>query len=881
MIGPARLMRRLLSLLRAGHRDAELDEELRFHIEMEASRLREEGHSAGDALAIAWQRFGDATRVREATRDSRGVRYVEDLWHDLRFAARSLARHRVFTTVAVLTLAIGIGATTAIFGAVYGVMLAPLPYADSDRIMTLWQSSTTTVGTRDEVAVANFLDWQQRQRTFTAIAAAEPYSLDYVGPEGPERFQNAVVTESFFDILGVAPLLGRTFTPEEFTAGRNGVAVLSERLWRTRFAADSTIVGRTIVLDSTPIVVVGIMPSSVELPHGEQLWTPKVFRPDERTSRQAAYYSVLGRLAPGMTIAAANADMQRVARELATEYPATNATSSIDVVPLAEVMFGETRQSLWLLLGAVAFVLLIACANVASLQLAQALRRQRELAIRAALGAGSGRLGRQLLTESLLLSVIGGAAGVIVAVWGIRSIRLLAPVNLPRVEELSINGTVLLFAAGMSIVAAMIFGAFPVLHARRTRILEVIVSAGGGGATHAGARRRLQRLLVGGEVALALTLLVGAGLLVRSFTSLLSVDRGFDPHGVVNVTLQAWGYYPTGAHRIAFVDEATRRLGGLPGVQIAGVTSALPLSVPIGAERTGMIIEGQSAVSDQERPVVRVAAITRDYPAAVRMPLRSGRGFETTDNAGSAPVALVNEALAQRFWPGESAVGKRVTFRFQSAPLERTVVGVVGNVRHDGLQNSAAPAVFVPHAQAPTGALQIVVRTSGDMAAAQRAIRAELAAMNGVMPLSEITSLDVRLSDSLRERRFHLGLLGAFSLTALVLAAIGIYGVMNQLTSERTREIGVRVALGARAADVVMMVLRQGMSIALLGLAAGVAVAMAATRLMTSMLFDVQPLDPMTYLLSITVIIIVASTASFVPAWRAARVNPTTVLRSD
>jgi putative ABC transport system permease protein len=350
---------------------------------------------------------------------------------------------------------------------------------------------------------------------------------------------------------------------------------------------------------------------------------------------------------------------------------------------------------------------------------------------------------------------------------------------------------------------------------------------------------------------------------------------------VVNVTLQAWGYYPTGAHRVAFVEEASQRIRALPGIEAAGMTSSLPLSVPIGMERTGITIEGQPAVTEQERPVVHVAAISSDYPEVLQIPLKAGRMFDERDHSTSGPVAMVNEAFVRRYWAGQAPLGKRVTLRFQGPPAERTVVGVMGDVRHSGLHSDAAPAVFVPHAQAPTGAVQLVARTSGDVVLAQRSIRAELSKMNGAMPLSEITSLEARMSDSLRERRFHLGLLGAFSLTALLLAAVGIYGVMNQLTSERTREIGVRVALGARANDVVWMVLRQGMSIASAGLVAGLLIALASTRLMSGMLFQVEPLDAFTYVGALTVIVLVAGCASLIPAMRAAATNPVTVLRSD
>lgn len=853
-----------------------MDDELRFHLDMEAAKYVARGMDEAGARQRAVRDFGGVARYRDETRDAHGIRPLEDFARDLRVGLRALARQRGFAAVSILTLAIGIGGTTAVFGAVYGILLAPLPYASQDRLVTVWQTNTKTGATREEVSPANFLDWRQRSRTFAYLAVAEPWSLDYLSPDGPDRLSTAAVTEGFFDALGARPLLGRTFLPEESKAGRNQVVVLSEGAWRTRFGADSSLVGRTMVLDSIPMTVIGIMPRAVDFPHGEQAWIPKVFREDELQLRSGAYYTAVGRLRDGVSLDAAQRDMASIAAELGRLYPATNASSGVNLVPIAESMVGGARNALLILLGAVGFVLLIACANVASLQLAQSMRRRRELAVRAAMGAGRERLARQLLAECLLLGLIGGAAGVVLAHWGIAGIRALAPTDLPRLDELRTSPAVLLFAFGVSLLTALVFGLAPAIDAGRLRLTETL-SSGGRTATTARARRRAHSGLVIAEMALALVLLVGAGLLARSFATLLRVDRGFRADHVLVVTLQAWSYYPTGPARAAFVREATSRLAALPGVRGVGMTSSLPLSYPIGAERARFAVEGQPAAAG-EIPSVHVSAITPEYFATLDIPLREGRLMTATEDAGHVPVTVVNEAFARRYWPDGNALGKRVSFGFMGPAVVREVVGVVGNVRHDGLARDPRASVFIPHAQGPTGAIHLVIRTAAQPATMQRAVRAELATLNGVMPLSNVTTLDALLASSLRERRFHLALIGSFSLTALLLAAVGIYGLMSHATSQRTQEIGVRVAVGARSGQVVWMVVRDGAVLALTGVGLGVLGAIGLTRLLRGMLFEVTPLDPLAFGLAVAGLLGAAMLACWLPARRAAAIDPVRAL---
>lgn len=874
MLSLSGVLRKLRFFLQPRALERDLDDEIRFHLEMEEATHLRAGKNADEARVLALRSFGVVERYKDESREALGLQFFDDLKRDIRFAARTFARRPGATTITVLTLALGIGATTAIYGAVYGVLLAPLPYSDSERIITVWQRDDRIAGSREEMSAPNFLDLKERNHTFASIAAAEPYSLDYESPDGAVRFRNARVTEEFFPILGTAALHGRTFQRGDYVAGRDRVVVLSHRLWSQRFQSDSSIVGRTLVLDSVPQKVVGIMPRGFELPRREDTWSPKIFTEAERQNRAAAFYTVFGRLRPNASLQSAERDLKGIASQLAREYPRTNARVGMSLVPLPTEILGGARKALLVLLGAVVCVLLIACANVANLQLAAAVRRQREFAIRTAIGAGRTRLIRQLLTESLLLAALGAAAGIVLAQLGIAAIRLVAPPDLPRIEQLSLAGPVLWFGLGLTVVTALLFGLAPIVRATRLN-LQQNLAADSPASTTGVHKRRLGSALVVAEVALALVLLVGAGLLGQSFASLLQVERGFRSEGVAAATLQAWSYYPTRAARIGFVKEATGRLAGLPGVESAAMTSSLPLSDRIGQESSGLTVDGIQSEKD-----VRVAASTPNYFATLRIPVRRGRIFGPQDDSASLPVAIVNEALARQYWPAGNPIGRRITFAFQGPPVTREIVGVVGNVRHDGLHADPPPTVFIPHAQAPTGAVHLVVSARrGNAEQIVPAIKRELSAMNRAMPVSDVVTLDSLLDSSLRERRFNLSLLTAFALAALVLATVGIYGVMSGLTSERTHEIGIRMALGADAVAVLMMILRQGLQVAAVGVAIGLFGAVVVTRLLKDMLFDVTPLDPVTFLFGVAVLLAVAALACLVPANRAARLDAAQALR--
>ena len=873
-----RLLRRLRALFSTTTLDEDLDDELRFHLEMETAKRVNAGMDERSARESARRDFGGVSRHREAARDARGVRPIEDFFKDLRVGARTLAKQRTYAVVAILTLGIGIGATTALWTAVYRVLLAPYPFAHAERIVTVWETNRRNAAARTGVAPGNFLDWRARVRSFDLLAAAEPYSFDWIGPDGPEKFETVLVTEDFFPLQGLRPVLGRAFVRDEFVPGKENVVIMSEALWRNRFGADSSLVGRAIVFDSVPRVVVGIMPEAALAPFDAVVWAPKIMRPDEATSRTSGYWQVGGRLAAGISIQQAQAEMDAVSAQLATEYPATNRNAGAVIVSLRDSIAGSVRTSLLVLLGAVAFVMLIACLNVANLQLAESIRRKRELAVRTAIGAGRGRLVRQLLTESLLMSFVGATLGLFVAYVGISMIRGFVPADLWQLQHLRLDAPALLFALTLAVISAVAVSVMPVIAAGRIHLSEALAS---GGRFAGPARRQASKLLVVSEVALALVLLIGAGLLLRSLSRLVATESGFSANGVVVATVQAWGYYPTPTHRAEFGRRAVERLRALPGVESVGLTSSLPLDWPIGLERVRLQVEGRAVPPGDELPAVHAVAVGGDYFNALRISVDGGRALAPTDDAGSPFVAVVNRAFVRRYFGDESPLGKRVTFGFMSAPLPREIIGVVGDVRHQGLHADPSPSVFIPHGQGPTGAIHLVVRSATDAAVLQRAVRQELKAMNGAMPLSQVTTMEALLGRSLRQRHFQLGLFSAFSVIALVLSAIGIYGVMSRATSERTHEIGVRIAVGARATDVRWMVLRNGGALAVAGVIVGIAMAFLLTRYMAGMLFGVTPLDPFTYIGAAAVLLIAALLASGLPAWRASAVDPVVALRND
>jgi len=872
-------------------REKDIVDELSEHLELRYAELRDRGVDETEALALVRAELlhddalADFMRpLRQANVPPRTplpvgaprARLLADLRQDLRYALRQLAKSPGFTAVAVLTLALGIGANTAVFSAIDAILLKPLPYPDADRIVTVWQREQG--GTeRDLAAPGNFLDWRERSTSFEALAAAEPYSHGYLAPDGPVTLRSWVVTENFFDVVGVPPLLGRTLRPGDNQRGeaRARAVVLGYGLWQRRFGGDPGIVGKALTLDGESVTVVGVMPARFEFPVGRDMWVPRTYEGWEPRNRTARFWHVVGRLKPGVGIATAAAELDAIAAQLATENPRTNPNSGIAVVPLAEHLAGRAPRTLFLFLGAVGLVLLIACVNIANLLLARAAQRQQEFAIRATIGADRRRILKQTITESLLLGVLGGACGLAIAALGLAVFEPVPVASVPHAPAPGLDARAFLFASALALGSALLFGLVPALQIARNAGLRGRLQ---GGTSSTPAARRFRGALVVAELALAMVLLVGAALLLRSFAAVLDVDRGYRTDNVLAMSVQAWEYYPEPAQRRLFVEQTLARIEELPGVAAAGVTSSLPLAEDIGGDTATFTIVGRPEADAGGSLGAHAAAVTAGYFRTLGIPLRAGRLFAPTDDADSPRVVVVNEAMARRYWPGEDPVGEHIVLSFNAGPTEAEVVGVVGDVR-DALQADPQPSIFVPHAQQPTGSLYFTVHAAGDPTTLVRAVQEEIWAMNPAMPFARVTTLDGLFDESLRDRRSMLLLVGAFSVTALALAAVGAYGLVSHETSRRSHEIGIRVAIGASRRRVLALVVGDGLRLALLGIGVGGALAVAAARALQGFLFGVSAFDPVTFVVIALLMLAVTVLASLMPAWRAARADPVVALR--
>ena len=806
---------------------------------------------------------------------------METLLQDLRYGVRTLLKRPGFTLAAVVTLALGLGANAALFSVVNGVLLRPLPYREPDRIMTVWQRNAQGGAERERFSPANFLDLRERNTSFEQAAALRPYGLDYTGAGEPETFQAWLVSEGFFEAAGALALHGRTFLPDEYKAGGDEAVVIGYGLWQRRFGGDRSLVGQRLVLDGKPRTVVGVMPPEFHFLDKREIIAPYIIDEHELQRRGATYLDVIARLRPGVTTEQAQADVSGIAARLAEEYPQTNREVGAVVVPLGEQLVGRVRPALMILFGAVGFVLLIACANVANLMIARATSRQKEFAIRAALGAGRGRLLRQLLTESFVLALLACACGLLLASWGIDAILALSPSELPRLDQIRLDGSVLLFTLGASALTALLFGLAPALRSSRPDLQDSLKEAGRG-ATAGAARGRLRSFLVVTEFALALVLLVGAGLLVRSFVRLLEVDPGFSARRALALQVHVYDQSPEPEQQAAFFEQALERVRAVPGVEAAGATSALPF-VGEGAIEidSPFQIEGRPAPPPGQEPTAYHTFVTADYFGALGVPLRAGRFFNGFDRADSAPVVIVNETMARRYWPGEDPVGKKITVRRLGKPVAREVVGVVGDVRHTGLDSEPRAELFLHSLQNPFGSMTFLVRTKGEPSALLQSVKQEVWAVNKNLPFYSTATMEDLISKTLRERRFSLMLLGVFAAIALVLAGVGIYGLISYSTAQRTHEIGVRVALGAQGRDIVRMVVGEGLLLSGVGVAVGLLGALALTRFLERMLYGVTPTDPLTFAGISALLVAVALAACYLPARRAARVDPMVALRYE
>ncbi len=794
---------------------------------------------------------------------------------DLRYSFRLLGKSPGFTLVAVLTLALGIGANTAIFSVVNGILLRPLPFPGSDRLASLCETHHSVSG----FCVAsppNVEDWSRQSRTFAVMGIGRSWPFILKSDEGNQSIDGGIATPGFFRVLEAKAHLGRLLAPEDLETGRNRVAILSSALWRSRFGAEPGILGRAITLDDERYTVIGVLPEGFRVPQHErvELWTPLHFDPRDERRRDWRGFMAIGRLAEGNTLEQAREEMDVIARRLAVQHPETNGEWSVSMTPLHERVVGGARPALLVFLAAVGFVLLIGCANVANLSLARAARRRREYAVRAALGAGRRRLLRLMLAESLLLSLLGGSAGLVLAIWGVDAFVALAPGGIPRLDEVGVDGRVLGFTAGLSVLASFIFGMAPYLHATRLDLNEFLKE--GEGRLLERSRLGIRGTLVVTEVSLALVLVVGAGLLARSFLALTRWEPGFPTENLLTVwLLSSSGKYPEGQQVAALYQGAVEEVAALPSILSAGAVSAGPLFG--GIERDEFLIEDRPEPPPGERPVARWFDVGPGYFSTLGTPLLRGRDFTDRDVAGAPGVAVINQTMARRHWPGRDPLGERLTVHGRVM----TIVGVVADVPPLRPGDPIHSEIYWPQRQAPRLATHLVMRTSTDPSAAIQPVRRRLERVDPDLVISRFATMEQLMDRQLVRPRFNLLLVGIFACVALVLAGVGIYGVIACSVAQRTREIGVRIALGAGKSDILRAVIRQGMAPALIGLLLGLVGALFLTSALGSLLAGVEPTDPLTFAGTALLLALVALSACYIPARRAARIDAMVALRHE
>jgi predicted permease len=813
-------------------------------------------------------------------------RLEDEMFQDLRFGLRMLRKNPGFTSVAVFTLALGIGANTAIFSVVNGVLLKPLPYPEPERLVRVFQNIMNFP--KAPMSPADFRDYREQNTTFESLAGYFRQDLELAQEEKAERLMGMRASSGYFQTLGLEPMLGREFTHEEEIPDESAVVILSHGLWQRRFDGDPKIVGKSIRLSGKSFTVVGVAPAGLQhvgggyrpLPHGESvdIWWPMRLGPNR--PRGALIVNVIGRLKPGVTRQQAEAEFDLIAARLAEQYPGPYRKAKTITQPLREEIVEGSQRALLLLLAAVFFVLLIACVNVANLTLARAAAREREIAVRLALGAGRARILRQLLIESLTLAVIGGLLGLLLAKLAINALIKLGPEQLPRLHMINLDMRILAFTLLISLLTGLLFGMAPALQSLKLNLNESL-KEGGRAATSGRRQRRTRGALVVAEVALALALLLGAGLLMRSFLKLQQTDPGFNPSGVLTMSVVLPGARYVGVEpQISFLQRLVERVSALPGVRSAGVTSDLPWT---GYQNeAGLRVEGKTFPTDQE-PHAQYHFISADYMRTIGAPLLSGRWFDARDRRGAQPVILINQAMARKNWPGEDAVGKRIAFGDSTRKDEdwMQVVGVIGDVKDYPNSANSQPAFYLPVTQEPYPEMSLAIRADKDTLSLVEAVRREVRALDREMPISEVRTLETVAAAAVASRRFAMLLVGVFALTALALAGIGIYGVTSYLVAHRTHEIGIRIALGANSFDVLKLALRHGMTLALAGVGAGLALAIAATRLMANLLYGVGATDPATFVAVPLFLIGVSFVACYLPARRATKVDPMTALRRE
>jgi predicted permease len=867
--GPRRIFRFPLR----GQVEQDVDAELRFHLEMRADDLIEEGMTPAAAREEALRRFGDLDRItgtcREIGKRKEKAMWWSELWTELRqdlgYALRQMHKAPVFTLIAVLTLALGIGASTAIFSILDAVVLRPLPFSEPERLVRLFETNPQT----DSFSISepNYREWRQANRSFTDMAAIGDESLGLFGQGEPVKLQGAGVTASFFSLLGAKPLLGRAFLPAEDRPGAAApVAILSHGLWRSRFGGDPGVIGRTLRLQGRSFTVVGVMPADFVYPDWAEIWIPLV--PGMNPDRDDRWLDVVARLKPGVSLEQARADLDGVAARLAERYPDSNRDWGVRIISLHESIVGpQVTRALLVLFGAVGLLLLMACVNVSNLLLARATVRGREMGLRSALGASRARLLRQLMTESLLFAGLGAFAGLGVAHGLVKLVRAFAP-DVPRLDGVSLDGRVFAFTLLTALVTGLLFGLAPALQASRSD-LQALLQQGGRAAMAAG--RRLRDGLVVGELALAMVLLICAGLMIGSFLRLQNVDTGFDAEGVLMVRLDLPSEeYPEQRRRL-FLTEALQRISSLPGVREAGATNASPFGA--FQPNNTFLVEGREPRGTGDFHSADWRAVSPGFFRALEIPLRRGRLFTEADREGAQDVVVISQTMADRLWPGDDPIGRRILWGdANGTPL--TIVGVVGDVRDMDIEEVPRFVIFVPYRQVPWPQETLMIKAVEGPPGLAAAIRREIRALDGNLPIPEVRPLRQSLAGAVEGPRFRMFLFGLFAAAGLVLAVVGVYGVMTFAVAQRTREIGVRLALGARPWSVVGLVLRRGLLLTVLGIGLGWAGAFALTRLLASLLYGTAPTDAITFAAVALLLAAVATAAGYVPARRAAAIDP-------
>jgi putative ABC transport system permease protein len=806
---------------------------------------------------------------------------MDSLRSDIQYALRSLTKRPGFTLIAVITLALGIGANTAIFSAINALLLKPLPFPELDRVVAVWDKVPSRGVTRNEVSVANYIDWQSQSQSFDQFALHRWWSANLTGIDPPERIQGFLVTANFFDALGMKPIMGRNFSAEENQPGKDAVAIITHSLWQRRFGADPNIIGKPITVNSIVRTVIGVMPERFNYPKGSEVYAPLAMTPELVRNRDSHSYYIVGRLKLGVSIESAQAELDGISARLEQQYPESNKGWSAAVYPIVADTVRGYDTALWVMMGAVGFVLLIACANVANLMLARASGRQKEIALRAALGASRWRIVRQLLTESVIVALAGGVIGILVGFWGIDALRVSNPGEAARFapgwDQLGINVPVLIFTFGLAIFSGIVFGLFPALQVSKPNLNDSLKE---GARQSSGSSHRMRSSLVVFEVALSLVLLVGAGLLARSFLSLLRTDPGFDPENVLtmNLVLPA-AKYRDRPLRAAFYQDLVQRVKSTPGVQSAAVVNYIPLG---GANSSdSYLVEGEPEPAPGDEHLGRYRVSTPDYFRTMGISVVRGRGFTEQDKVDGTPVVVVNETLARKHWPDQEAIGKRIRLY---GPVDENpwmqIVGVVKDVKHE-LTLTVTPEYYLPHAQDPWNAMVLVARTTVDPGSLASSLRQQVWSIDKDQPVFNVKTMHEVRSVSVAMYSFSSVMLAIFAGVALLLATVGIYGVMAFAVTQRTQEIGIRMALGASAVDVLKLVVRHGMKLALLGIVIGLAGSWALTRFMKGLLVGVEATDVLTFSVVPLCLLVAAFIACYLPARRATKVDPLVALRYE